>query len=620
MAFKYDFAGWATKSGIKCTDGRTIMPGAFKHNDGQRVTVVYMHNHDDITNVLGHAVLEDRKQGTYAYVSLNETERGKIAKQAVAHGDITALSIFANELQERNGAVYHGNIKEVSLVIAGANKGAVIDRPIIHYEDGSWEYDENAPEDEFVFLMPSTGETLSHSGILEGYDEYGYPEMAEEEPVIEHADKDDEESEERGKKVSNKSLEEILNSLPEDERNIVYASYAYVAKNSDQFKDLVDGSDEEGGEASHSDIYENEGEEDMSRYNLYENNIVSSDVNTLSHADWEQLQKESIADVKNFGGSLKDSFIAHAANYGIESIDMLFPEAQKINGTEPEILNYDQEWVSTVMNGVSHSPFTRVKMEYADITEKEARAKGYTKGDRKEEEVIALLRRELRPTTILSKQKLDREDILEITTFDVVAFVKRIGRMKLDEESARAILFGDGRSPVDRQKIKEDCIVPIIKEDPLFAIRYPVSTGVADANHTADDNTALNIIRAAIKSRKGYKGSGNPTLFTTEDILSDMLLLTDKDGHDLYESQAKLETKMRVSKIVTIPDEVFPANDIYGVIVNMRDYRVGTNKGGQVTLFSDFDINYNQEIYLQETSFSGGLVKPYSAIILKKQQ
>ena len=599
MGFKYDFAGWASKNNIKCADGRTIRQDAFKECDGKTVPLVFMHNHKDVDNVLGHCLLENRPEGMYAYGSFNDSEMGQVAKNAVAHGDITALSIYANQLKEKNGNVFHGRIREVSLVLAGANDGAIIEYPVIEHSDGSWETDFDA--DEAVISMSAMDDDLDITG---GEISYGDEEEAETEE-LEHAD------EEEKKEVADKKqrdLEDIIGSLAEEDQKVVYAAFNYAVEHAGELKKATSGNDDEddedGGEAEHFDM-----EEDDMKYNVFEGGTERS--NELSHADFMDLQAGTFQDAKAFG-SLKEAFLAHAAEYGIESIDYLFPDAKNINGTTPEFLNYDQEWVNVVMNGIHHTPFSRIKSTYADITEDEARAKGYMKGNRKTEEVFGMLRRTTTPCTIYKKQKMDRDDILDITDFDVVAWLKTEMRMKLNEEIARAILFSDGRSTLSQDKISEEHIRPIIKEDDLFCIKYNVAAG-KDA-----DETAKNVIRAAIKSRKGYRGTGNPIMFMGEDLLSDMLLLEDADGHDLYESQQKLETKMRVSRIVTVPDEVLPT-DMYGLIVNLSDYTVGADKGGSVNMFEDFDIDYNQEKYLMETRCSGCLTRPYSAIVLRKQ-
>lgn len=595
MGFKYDFAGWASKNDIRCSDGRTIRANAFKDCDGKVVPLVWMHNHKDMDNVLGHALLENRPEGIYAYGSFNDTDNARLARQQVQHGDITALSIYANQLREKNGNVLHGRIREVSLVLSGANDGAVIEYPIIEHSDGTYSTDFEA--DEAIICMSALDEDYDmdvNGGELSDWTADG--------EHIEHANEEKEEVAEE-KKEQTRDLEAIINSLSKEDQDVVYAAFSYAVEHANELKGA--GNDEKNGdEAKHYDMEDY----DMGRYNVFEG---QSNGDSLSHAEMEELTNAVFADVRRNGGKLGEAFLAHAAEYGIESIDYLFPEAKNQNGAIPEFINYNQEWVNTIMSGVKHTPMSRIKSTYADITGEEARARGYTKGGRKLEEVFGMLRRETQPCTIYKKQKMDRDDIIDITDFDVVAWIKSEMRLKLNEEIARAIMFGDGRSTLSPDKIKEDCIRPIIKEDPLFCITKTVTAG------SNDDETAKNIIRAAIKAQDDYRGTGEPTLFMKQSLLSDMLLLEDADGHDLYPSKEKLTTKMLVKNIVTIPTEVWP-EDLYGVIVNLSDYTVGADKGGSINMFEDFDIDYNQEKYLMETRCSGSLTKPYSAIVLKK--
>ncbi len=602
MEFKYDFAGWASKNNIKCADGRTIRPNAFKDCDGKVVPLVFMHNHKDVDNVLGHALLENRPEGIYAYGSFNNSALAQTAKEAVEHGDLTALSIYANQLKEKNGNVFHGRIREVSLVLAGANDGALIEYPIIEHSDGTWEYDMDA--DGIVVSMASgEGAHLDAGGEIEVANT---EEVADEE--LSHAD--EEPKEEEKKPVAKRSLEDVIGSLPEEDQKMIYAAFDYAVKHASELSKVADKARADAGVEDDDEAQHNyyEGEDDM-KYNVFESGVSGND--ELSHSDLMDLQSGTFGDAKSYG-SLKDSFMAHAAEYGIENLDYLFPEAKQVNGSTPEFLDRKQEWVKYVMAHVHHTPFSRIKTVYADITEDEARARGYLKGNRKKEEVFGLLRRTTTPCTVYKKQKMDRDDIVDITDFDVVAWLKAEMRGKLDEELARAYLFSDGRSTLSEDKISEEHIRPIVKEDQLFRIEKIVPNGATD------DATIKNVIRAAIKSRKDYRGSGNPVAFMTEDLLSDMLLLTDEMGRDLYESQQKLETKLRVSGIITVPDEIMPA-DLYMLIINLADYNVGADKGGSINMFEDFDIDYNQEKYLIETRCSGALVKPYSAITLKKQ-
>ena len=602
MEFKYDFAGWASKNNIKCADGRTIRPNAFKDCDGKVVPLVFMHNHKDVDNVLGHALLENRPEGIYAYGSFNNSALAQTAKEAVEHGDLTALSIYANQLKEKNGNVFHGRIREVSLVLAGANDGALIEYPIIEHSDGTWEYDIDA-DGIIVSMASGEGAHLDAGGEIEVANT---EEVADKE--LSHAD--EEPKEEEKKPVAKRSLEDVIGSLPEEDQKMIYAAFDYAVKHASELSKVADKARADAGVEDDDEAQHNyyEGEDDM-KYNVFESGVSSND--ELSHSDLMDLQRGTFGDAKSYG-SLKDSFMAHAAEYGIENLDYLFPEAKQVNGSTPEFLDRKQEWVKYVMAHVHHTPFSRIKTVYADITEDEARARGYIKGNRKKEEVFGLLRRTTTPCTVYKKQKMDRDDIIDITDFDAVAWLKSEMRGKLDEELARAYLFSDGRSTLSEDKISEEHIRPIVKEDQLFRIEKIVPNGATD------DATIKNVIRAAIKSRKDYRGSGNPVAFMTEDLLSDMLLLTDDMGRDLYESQQKLETKLRVSGIITVPDEIMPA-DLYMLIINLADYNVGADKGGSINMFEDFDIDYNQEKYLIETRCSGALVKPYSAITLKKQ-
>lgn len=558
---KYDFSGWATKNNLRCSDGRTILKDAFKHNDGQTVPLVWNHQHNDPLNVLGHALLENREEGVYAYCKFNDTPAGTNAKMLVQHGDVSALSIYANQLKQQQGNVLHGQIREVSLVLAGANPGAFIDSVIKHGDD-------------------SEGEAVIYTG-----------------EELEHSDKEVE-----GVKEDQKTIKDVVDSMTEEQKNVMYALIGQA----------ID-------EAKHSDIEEennndNNGGEEYMKHNVFENG-VQNEKDVLTHADVEMI----IKDAKRYG-SLKESVLQHADNFGITNIDYLFPDAKNLN-TPPGFIKRDTGWVATVMNGVSHTPFSRVKSMFADITADEARAKGYIKGKLKKEEVFSLLKRETTPQTIYKKQKLHRDDVIDITSFDVVAWLKAEMRMMLDEEIARAILVGDGRLTSDDDHISEDHIRPIWKEAALYAVNTVL-------DHQADaDARAKSFIKAAIKSRKNYKGSGEPTLFCSEDLLTDMLLLEDMNGRVIYESEAKLATALRVKNIVTVPvmeglnREVSGANrDLLGIIVNLRDYNVGADKGGAVSMFEDFDIDYNAQKYLIETRCSGALIKPYSAIVIEEKQ
>ena len=580
MEYKnYDFGGWATKNDLLCSDGRIIRKDAFRDQNNDKVPLVWNHAHNDPRNVLGHAYLANKKDGVYAYCYLNDTEDARVAKSLIKHGDIDRLSIHATKLKQQGPNVMHGEIKEVSLVIAGANPGASIDNVLIHGEQS---------EEDLVIY---TGDYLE----LEHSDEDDEPEEVEEttgtEESLEHAESDKKEDQ-KGDNMANKNkneetVQDVIDSMNEKQKNVLYYLVGEAAGDSDD-------DDTEGGN------------EDM-KHNVFDTEEETMG-NTLTHAEMETI----ISDGKRYG-SLKESFLAHADEYGIQDIEVLFPEARTLNNT-PEFIKRDTGWVSKVMGAVHKTPFSRIKSVFADITEDEARAKGYIKGKMKKEEVFSLLKRSTTPTTIYKKQKLDRDDVIDITDFDVVAWIKGEMRIMLDEEIARAILLGDGRLASDDDKINESNIRPVIKDADLYTIKKTVDV----ASAADDDAVAKAFIRSVIKSRKDYKGSGNPTLFTTEDMLTNMLLLTDEMGRDLYESEDKLRTKLRVKEIVTV--EVMEGmkgageKPLMGVLVNLADYNVGADKGGAVNMFDDFDIDYNQMKYLMETRCSGALTKPYSAI------
>ena len=564
---KYDFSGWATKNNLKCSDGRTILKDAFKENDGQKVPLVWNHQHNDPNNVLGHALLENRNDGVYAYCAFNDTEAGQQAKQLVEHGDVASLSIYANKLKQRGNDVVHGVIREVSLVLAGANPGAFIDVVMSHGEDSEGDGVISMMED----ISLSNGEiddnTISHS-----------EENKEDKKVAENSE--------------DMTIKKIIDTMTEDQKN---AMYYLIGK-------AIEGDDEN-----------DEGGDENMKHNVFDQTEDTQE-NTLSHDAMDTI----ISDAKRYG-SLKESFLAHAQEYGIENIDYLFPEAETLNKT-PEFIKRDTGWVSKVMNGVHHTPFSRIKSMFADITEDDARAKGYIKGNLKKEEVFSLLKRTTTPTTIYKKQKLDRDDVIDITDFDVVAWLKTEMRMMLDEEIARAILIGDGRLSSSDDKINEQNIRPIVSDADLYTIKTKITIA---ANATSDDK-AKAFIRSVIKSRKNYKGSGEPTLYTTEDLVTDCLLLEDNTGRVIYDSLEKLKNVLRVKEIVTVPVmeglKDTEGNDVLAIVVNLADYNVGADKGGAINMFDDFDIDYNQQKYLIETRCSGALTKPYSAIVISLEQ
>ena len=574
---KYDFSGWATKNNLKCSDGRTILKDAFKHNDGQTVPLVWNHQHNDPLNILGHALLENREEGVYAYCKFNDTEAGRNAKMLVEHGDVTALSIYANKLKQKGGNVEHGVIREVSLVLAGANPGAFIDSIIRHGE--------SSDEEGVIY----TGENLE----------------------LYHAEENQNENEgkkEEAKEVDNKkekTVQDVFDTLTEEQKNVVYALIGQALEDK---------------EVEHSNINENE-EENVMKHNVFENDNYSND-DVLTHADMEQI----LRDAKRIG-SLREAVLQHNDGddiydtYGIkpnsegEGISMLFPEYRNMNNV-PEFIKRETGWVAQVMGAVHHTPFSRIKSMFADITEDEARARGYIKGKQKEDEVFTLLKRTTDPQTIYKKQKLHRDDVIDITSFDVVAWIKAEMRMMLEEEIARAILVGDGRLSSDDDKIQQQHIRSIANEDELFAIHKDLV--VAEGQDKAKE-----FVKTCIRARKDYRGSGEPTMFLSEDMLVEMLLLEDKNGRVIYESEQALARALRVKNIVTVPvmegaKNIAGDKNILAIIVNLKDYNVGADKGGAVAMFEDFDIDYNAQKYLIETRCSGALVKPFSAIVIEE--
>ena len=583
----YDFSGWATRNDITCADGLTIRQDAFKDCDGKDVPLVYMHDHENVDNVLGHALLENREDGVYCYGKFNEdTEQGLKAKALVAHGDITSLSIYANQLVKKGSDVLHGAIREVSLVLAGANPGATIDFPILQHSDGSYE----DVEDEAI---------ISYKQPLS----LGY-EMTE----LAHAMEEDDEGDD------GTTVQDVMDTLDEDQQKLLDGMMALAYDQGYEDAQAEAGEKpEEGEDVSQSSI--NDGGEELMHKNVFEkedNNLQ------LQHGMDAETASVIISDAKN-SGSLKNACLAHS----VTDVDWLFPEAKTASAT-PEWIKRDTGWVAGVLSGVHHTPYSRIKSMFADIREDEARAKGYIKDDYKKEEVFSLLKRTTSPQTIYKKQKLDRDDIIDITDFDVVAWIKAEMRMMLDEEIARAIMIGDGRPASSDEKIKEDNVRPIWKDDPLYSVKARVTyAGGADDNAKAQAN-----IKALIKNRKYYKGSGNPTFYTTEDVLADMLLITDTTGRFVYDSVEQIANKIRASKIVTVP--VFDNQtrldstdsktyQLLGILVNLQDYNVGADKGGAVNMFDDFDIDYNKETYLIETRISGALTVPFSALVLETE-
>lgn len=582
-----DFSGWATRNDLKCSDGRVIRRDAFKHDDGIKVPLVWNHQHNDPRNVLGHAWLENRPEGVYTYGFFNDSESGEIGKILVKHGDICALSIYANQLQQRGCDVLHGEIREVSLVHAGANPGAFIDSMLKHGEDS----------DDEAIIYTGMPLYLSHSDADKQEDK------ADDGEKKETSEKKDE-PEKKTDSDEEKTVADVINSMTEEQKNVMYAIIGQA----------MDDQGESDPESEDNNDDDSKGGTNTMKHNVFDKDDRQKE-NVLVHSDGSEVSSEEIStifgDIKRYG-SLKDSVLAH----GIDNVDYLFPDAQTLANT-PEFIQRDTGWVKKVMSGVHHTPFSRIKSIFADITEDDARAKGYFKGKLKKEEVFGLLKRTTTSTTVYKKQKMDRDDVVDITDFDVVAWLKSEMRMMLDEELARAYLIGDGRLASSDDKINEQNIRPILKDEELYTIQATVSV----QSSATEDDKAREFIRTAIKARKNYKGSGQPTLYTTEDILTDCLLLTDTTGRDLYTDVAQLAKKLRVKEIVTVPvmEGVNGKNGgaLMGIIVNLADYNVGADRGGAVNMFDDFDIDYNQQKYLIETRCSGALIKPYSAIALE---
>lgn len=591
MKNDYDFGGWATRNNIQCSDGRTIMKDAFKQNDGQKVPLVWNHQHNDPSEVLGHALLENREDGVYAYCKFNNTESGQTAKSLVMNGDVDKLSIYANKLKSQMNNVIHGCIREVSLVLAGANPGAYIDSVIVHGE--------GAEAEEEVIIYNDGEISLSE-------DETDISEETPEDEEIEHSDDANKEKEDSTKmgedEKKEKTVQDIIDTMNDEQKEAMYAIVGQALE--DQANGNGDNADEEDG-----------GEEDM-KHNVFDND---NNDEVLQHSE---IIAEAMADGKKYG-SLRESFLQHAAINNIENLDKLFPDATELY-KEPYMIEKDNSWVAKVMNAVKHTPFSRVKTTFGRMNEETARAKGYIKGNKKANIALSVLNRVTTPTTVYIKNEIDRDDVIDITDFDVVAWQKREMRKQLDKELALAMLLGDGRDVSDQNKINEQNIRPVVSDDAMYTIKYTVTKGkdyTQEGNSYSDnDSRTKGIIRAAIRSRKDYKGSGTPTFFTTEDVLTDMLLIEDQNGRRIYNNINDLATALRCKEIVTIPEmEAEAYKDIYGIIVNMADYTAGADKGGSVNMFDDFDIDYNQMKYLIETRMSGALTVPYSAIVLKKE-
>lgn len=622
MEHEFDFSGYATRNDLLCGDGRIIRKNAFINDDGQTVPMIWNHDHTKPDSVLGHALLENREDGVYAYCKFNDTPAGQQAKELVKHGDVRSLSIFANKLKQRGNEVIHGIIRELSLVLAGANPGAFVDFVMAHGDDDNGDgvyanYDENAL-------------VLYHA---DNSDEKGDTKVAEETKKPET------------EKSSEKTIKELFDEFTPEQKEVVYALIGYAVedatkgKKEDEVKHSDDASDSEktvkevfegftpdqktvvyaiigevlaNKEKSNEDEDIEGGNTDM-KHNAFENDQNKME-DVLTHSDIQAI----VSDAKN-RGSLREAVLAH----GIEDLDIMFPDHQALNN-EPEFIKRDDDWVAKVLGGVHHTPFSRVKTVFADVTAAEARAKGYHKGNLKIEEVFKLLKRVTGPTTVYKKQKLDRDDMLDLDkSFNLLPFLKKEIRMMLNEEMARAFLVGDGRDPVEEanDKINEECIRPIWKMEELFTVKVPVAVSAA----ASDEDRAKAFIKACKKSRKQYKGSGNPSMFMSEDMLTDCLLIEDGIGHPLYATIENLKAALRVSEIIPVPvmegltrtDDDGKTFELAAIYVNLKDYNVGTDKGGEIGFFEDFDIDYNQHKYLMETRCSGTLVKPYSAVALE---
>lgn len=615
MGKKFDFSGWATRANMLCSDGRVIRKDAFKECDGVTVPLVWNHQHNSVDEVLGHALLENRDEGVYAYCTFNDTESGQNAKLLVRHGDVDKLSIYANKLKQQGSDVVHGVIRELSLVLAGANPGAYIESVMMHgddaYEEGyicAGEYIENV-EPLFHSDDDKKGETMAEEVKKTKTIDELVKNLTDEQKkaLLEKLIKKDEKQEETEdvkhaeetatKKEEDETVADVFNTLTEKQKTVVYAMIGQA------LEEAGVGMDDE--DMKHSDI---EGGNYEMKHNVFDKETDNMEV--LSHADMEEI----LDDAKR-NGSLADAVLQH----GIEQIDYLFPDAKTLNNA-PDFIKRDDTWVSDVMNAVHKTPFSRIKSVHADITEADARAKGYVKGNMKFEEVISLLKRVTNPTTIYKKQKLDRDDVIDITDFDVVAWLKTEMRMMLNEEIARAILVGDGRSNSSNDKINEQNVRPIWTDDDVYTIKAEINV----TKEATDDQKAKGFITACIKSRKNYKGSGNPVMYISEDMLTNCLLLEDTNGRVIYDSIDKLATALRVRKIVPVPvlenlTRVVSENThtLAGIYVNLTDYNIGADKGGAVNMFDDFDIDYNAMKYLIETRCSGALTKPFSAVALE---
>ena len=588
--FDYDCSGWATKANVRCYDGLVIAQDAFKECSGKVVPIVYNHDHSNVDNVIGHCLLENRPGGVYCYAKFNDTDTGKTARQCVESGDLSAFSIFANGLKKVGSTVKHGFIREVSLVLAGCNPGALIDEVVKHSADEDYEGGE-------AFIYNEDGLSLTHGMDPEGNPLEDLTHSADSGDAVTDDEATQEEAKMADEKNEGKTLEQVYNSMTDEQKECCHALVGLALE------------EKEGGN-------NDDGEED----DTVKQNVFDKDTNAT-------VLKHSIEEINNVvktaksHGTMKAAFedagmdsdeLAHS----IDNIDWLFPEDHLLD-TTPRIIDKPDDWVSVVMGAVHHIPFSRFKSMFADLTEEDARAKGYIKGNFKKEEVFGLLRRSTSPTTVYKKQKLDRDDVIDITSFDVVAWLKQEMRLKLNRELALAYLLGDGRLAASEDKIDENCIRPVFNDSDLFTIKVQCKT----TGLTTVEDKYKALIKQILRSRKEYRGSGTPTLFTTEDALTEMLLLEDGIGHPLYADEAALARKLRVKNIVTIPEmegrKGAKGGDLVCLIVNLADYTVGADKGGAVSMFDDFDIDFNAQKYLIETRCSGALTTPFSAMAVE---
>ena len=588
--FDYDCSGWATKANVRCYDGLVIAQDAFKECSGKVVPMVYNHDHSNVDNVIGHCLLENRPGGVYCYAKFNDTDTGKTARQCVESGDLSAFSIFANGLKKVGSTVKHGFIREVSLVLAGCNPGALIDEVVKHSADEDYEGGE-------AFIYNEDGLSLTHGMDPEGNPLEDLTHSADSGDAVTDDEATQEEAKMADEKNEGKTLEQVYNSMTDEQKECCHALVGLALE------------EQEGGD-------NDDGEED----DTVKQNVFDKDTNAT-------VLKHSIEEINNVVKSAKSHGTMKAAfedagmdsdelAHSIDNIDWLFPEDHLLD-TTPRIIDKPDDWVSVVMGAVHHIPFSRFKSMFADLTEEDARAKGYIKGNFKKEEVFGLLRRSTSPTTVYKKQKLDRDDVIDITSFDVVAWLKQEMRLKLNRELALAYLLGDGRLAASEDKIDENCIRPVFNDSDLFTIKVQCKT----TGLTTVEDKYKALIKQILRSRKEYRGSGTPTLFTTEDALTEMLLLEDGIGHPLYADEAALARKLRVKNIVTIPEmegrKGAKGGDLVCLIVNLADYTVGADKGGAVSMFDDFDIDFNAQKYLIETRCSGALTTPFSAMAVE---